>query len=414
MLHRPSTPAWSNAQDDDEKSPQFSYFMGWDDPNVAQIEPRQWLYGHHYLKGAISATIADGGVGKSTLALTEAIAMVTGRPLLGIAPNKELFNDGAVRDRREVLYYNAEESLTEIKRRVLAICQHFGINPNELLQQGSGEVDGPAWRPAACLMILSGHDAPIILGGPDPNGGIAFNEDAIAFLEDWDADAIILDPFVSIHQCPENDNTLIDAIIKRLAKAAKYKAIEIVHHSRKPAQGGNPEIGAADARGASALSDGVRSLRMLNRMTASEAQQAKVNNPKNFFRVDNGKANYAAPHENSLWFRHKSIILPNGDDVGIVVPFHFPNAFDNVSTDHIHKVRERARNGQYRADPRADPWIGQAVAEVLDLDVEADCKRIKIILKGWYANGVLKRVDRERGAGDRHKVVFVEPGEWTE
>src|SRR5262249_39010074 len=110
---------------DDEKNLWDSAFDGWKELDAAKLEPRHCINGRHYLEGAVSATIADGGVGKSTHALTEAIAMVTGRPLLGITPNKIPFEgcDGSVcvQDRYQVLYYNAEESLDEIKRRVLAI-----------------------------------------------------------------------------------------------------------------------------------------------------------------------------------------------------------------------------------------------------------------------------------------------------
>jgi hypothetical protein len=382
-----------------------SQFNKWQRLDPTKLEPRRWIYGRHYLEGAVSATIADGGVGKSTHALTEAIAMVTGRPLLGITPNKIPFEqaDGsvAVQDRYQVFYYNAEESAEEIKRRVLAICQHFEIDPSELDQPYQKD----PWRSAAQLTIVSGHDFPLVLAAPGADGGVVFDDRNLESLEGYeDGDVIILDPFVSIHQCPENDNSMIDAIVKRLGRLAseRQKAIELVHHARKPAQGGNPEVGAADARGASALADGVRSLRMLNRMTEREAKQAKVSNPRNFFRLDNGKANYAAPQETSLWFQHKSIILPNGDDVGIIVPWHFPGAFDGVTADHMRKVRELARGGQYRADPRADEYIGGAVAEVLDLDVdnEGDTKRIKTILKKWYANGVLRKAERPRGGGD--------------
>src|SRR5262249_48277894 len=59
-------------------------FHQWDKCDPAKIEPRNWIYGKHYLAGAVSATIADGAVGKSILELTEAIAIVTGRPLLGV------------------------------------------------------------------------------------------------------------------------------------------------------------------------------------------------------------------------------------------------------------------------------------------------------------------------------------------
>ena len=303
-------------------------------------------------------------------------------------------------------------SADEIKRRVLAICQHYGIDRSELNSPFSKD----PFRWSANLTIVSGHDFPLVLAAPGEEGGVAFDDQNLEFLECYEGDAIILDPFVSIHQCPENDNSMIDAIVKRLGRLAgsSHKAVELVHHARKPAQGGNPEIGAADARGASALSDGVRSLRMLNRMTEREAKQAKVDNPRNFFRLDNGKANYAAPQESSLWFQHKSIILPNGDDVGIVVPWHFPGAFDGVTPDHMRKVRDLARGGQYRADPRADEYIGHAVAEVLDLDSddEGDAKRIKIILNTWYKKDVLRKVERRDET--RHLFVFVEPGDWNE
>jgi len=166
-----------------------------------------------------SWTIADGGVGKSTHALTEAIAIVTGRPLLGIAPNKipTGWDDGSVQDRYKVLYYNAEESLAEIQRRVLAICQHFGIDPRELDQPYQKD----PWRNAAQLTIVSGHDFPLVLAAPGEEGGVVFDDRNLESLEGYeDGDVIILDPFVSIHQCPENDNSMIDAIVKRLGRVA--------------------------------------------------------------------------------------------------------------------------------------------------------------------------------------------------
>src|SRR5271165_664676 len=47
----------------------------WIDP--AAIPRRQWLYGRHYSRQFISQTVAFGGVGKSLLAITEALAIVT-------------------------------------------------------------------------------------------------------------------------------------------------------------------------------------------------------------------------------------------------------------------------------------------------------------------------------------------------
>ena len=60
-------------------------FDRWGDLDPATIEPRRWIYGTHYLQGGLSATIGNGAAGKSILGLTEAIAMVTNRALVGIS-----------------------------------------------------------------------------------------------------------------------------------------------------------------------------------------------------------------------------------------------------------------------------------------------------------------------------------------
>lgn len=155
MLQRPQTPAFE--PEDDDRDLWDVIFDAWHDCDPAALGARRWIYGRHFLEGAVSTTIADGGVGKSTLALTEAIVMVTGRPLLGIAPNKEVFPDG-YRDRRRVLYYNAEERLEKIKRRVFAICQHFEIDPGELKTEPTSN----PWRSGGSLTIVSGHDYPLV------------------------------------------------------------------------------------------------------------------------------------------------------------------------------------------------------------------------------------------------------------
>jgi hypothetical protein len=289
---------------------------------------------------------------------------------------------------------------------VLAICQHYEIDRQELL--GYQVVSG--------LTVVSGHDFPMVIGTADRQG-VTFTEN-VKYLEGSDHDVIILDPFVSIHHCPENENTMMDAIIKRLGKIASsagpLKAIEILHHPRKSAQGGPVEINGADSRGAHAIFAGVRSMRVGNRMTEGEALRAKVEDSRAYFRIDTAKANYAASATASAWYRHVSVILPNGDDVGVIVPWRMPGAFDGVTAAHTRQVRDLARDGKHRADPRAEGWIGSAVAVVLDLDAEseADRKRIKVILKEWYRTGVLKKVEKTDDA--RHVRLYVEPGEWVE
>ena len=69
-------------------------------------------------------------------------------------------------------------------------------------------------------------------------------------------------------------------------------AVELVHHIRKPAQGGQPEAGVSDARGASAAVNAARSVRVLNAMSEAEAHQGRVADRRGYFRATDGKANY--------------------------------------------------------------------------------------------------------------------------
>ena len=88
----------------------------------SKIPAREWLYGGHYQRGIITATVGPGGGGKSSLDLVELIAMCTGRNLLGEQPLL----------RCRAWYHNAEDGTDEIYRRIAAVCQHYGIDQDEL------------------------------------------------------------------------------------------------------------------------------------------------------------------------------------------------------------------------------------------------------------------------------------------
>jgi len=74
----------------------------------------EWLYGDHLMRNFASATIAPG---KSSLILAEAIAVATGRDLLGIKP----------RQRCRVWCWNGENPADEIDRRIAAICILYAL-----------------------------------------------------------------------------------------------------------------------------------------------------------------------------------------------------------------------------------------------------------------------------------------------
>jgi AAA domain len=90
--------------------------------DVTKLPQRSWLYGKHYQRRTVSLTAGPGGMGKSSNDMVEAIAMATGRNLLGEQPEERL----------RVWYHNGEDPREEIDRRLAAICQHHDIPQEEL------------------------------------------------------------------------------------------------------------------------------------------------------------------------------------------------------------------------------------------------------------------------------------------
>ena len=360
----------------------------WRDP--ATIPPRAWIYGWHYIRKFTSATIAPGALGKSSLDLTEAIAISLKLPLLGIMPMEQT----------NVWYWNGEDPAEETERRIAAICERY-------------EIDGKTLE--GRLFTNSGRLSPIKMAALK-RGEIVFDANLVRDICDTIREnkigVAIFDPFISVHDIPESDNTNIDAIAKRFGHIADETnvSIEFAHHVRKT---GQAEITVEDARGASALIHAVRSARVLNRMTKEQAAEQKIEQPRFYFRSDNGKANLRPP-EAAQWWHLCNIDLPNGDQVGVVETWKYPDPLDRITPTHMHAVRTMAAAGSYRKDARAEDWIGRAVAEVVDLDPDdpADVKTIKAALRAWFANGVL--TTEERKDEGRKTRQFVVPGSWNE
>lgn len=364
--------------------------------DLANIPRREWLYGRHYIRRFVSATFSPGGVGKSSLALVEALAMASGKPLLGQRPAGQL----------RVAYWSGEDPSDENLRRVMAAAAHYGLTPDDIGDR---------------LLLGSGRDRPIIIA-EQTRTGVTINapdvEAVTAMIRGHNLDALIIDPFVSSHRVTENDNNAIDQVVKQWAAIANaYNvSIDLVHHTRK---GNGAETTVEDGRGASALLYAARSARALNGMTQEEAERAGVGNRFEYFRVDTGKANMAPRSDKANWHRMVSIDLGNGGDlpsdhVGVVTEWSWPDAFDGVTASDLRAVQTRISEGQWREDIRSPQWAGTSVAEVLgiDLDEKAGKQRVKSLLATWVKTGALKRVmvpDKTR-----QERSMIEVGTWAE
>ena len=356
----------------------------WVDPT--SIPRRRWIYGHHYIRQFLSETVAPGAYGKSTLVITEALAIVTGRPLLGLAPDEQV----------NVWYWNGEDPEEELQRRIAAACLHYGIKPCEL--------EG--------LFVDSGRKQKIILAEMTKQGAKIAQplvDQVIRTIQENKIGLLIVDPFVASHRVTENDNSAIELVASTWADIADVTgcAIELVHHSRKT---GGAEITVEDGRGGSALLAKARSARVLNGMSEEEAARAGVDKRRSFVRMENGKANLAPAADQAAWHQLVSVDLGNGDSVAAVAPWTWPNAFDGVTVRDLREVQSRIAAGRYRESLQATDWAGHVVASVLHLDMGNKAHRAKVtaILKTWIANDMLRVVEAQDE--QRRLRKFIEMG----
>jgi hypothetical protein len=377
-----------------------------------EIPRRIWLYGRHYVRDFVSATIAASNVGKTTQAIAESVAMATGNNFMSADEDKTL-------EPLRVWYWNGEDPRDELERRITAVCQLHKIDRDELAADGR-------------LFYDSGHDAPLNFATSTGPGKTQFDDQTITWfvakIKELKIDIVIIDPFISCHSIGENDNTAIDKVVKRLGQIAVecHCAIGILHHVRKMLRG-QGEITSDDARGATAIVNACRSSRALNRMTPAEAGAAGLKGDKahrSYFRVDRDRGNMA-PADAATWAHLVDVHLANGDHVAALERFDYPKPFDNVTTADMEAVRAEARRANqagnpYMLAPQAkERWIGAAVAErlerlELDLGNRGHCARISKLVKTWIQNGVLKIEEGTDPKTRQPKRKMVIPGDWNE
>jgi hypothetical protein len=278
----------------------------WTPISPLTLPPREWLYGKHYQRGIVSATVAPGGVGKTSLNMVEGIAMATARNLLGEQPT----------GRYRVWLHNGEDPQVELDRRVLAICQHYEIPQEELV----------GW-----FSVTSGVDMPlrVALGYNELKLQNDLLKQIAQRITELEIDVASFDPLVKLHDSGEQSNDRMDTVIGAFASIANACecAIDLSHHTRKQPFGTAADLTADDARGPSSLRDAVRAMRVLNPLATRDAENfgiAELDRLR-YLRVDRGKSNTAAPASTAVWRKFVSVDLPNGDDVGVITDWTAPS-----------------------------------------------------------------------------------------
>ncbi len=352
--------------------------------DASQIPRRQWIYGFDYVRNYVSVLASAGGVGKSSLVTVEAIAIATGRELLGVK----------VKQRSNVWLVNLEDPVDEMHMRTLAAMKHYGIKPADV--RGRLFVDGED----TFRMTLAAESRDGILTND------ALLDMMIAKVRERDIGVIIFDPFVSTHNVNENSNSSIQQVVAMMRKLARETAASIllVHHVRK---GNGDDAGIDSVRGAGSLIGAARAARVINKVTEDDAVKLGVAplEARGIFRVDDGKANLAPPAHAAVYRRMVSVEIDNGEWVGVCVPFDVPDEWEGMNEKVVNDMLRiielgiKTKNGSeeyYSIRPQdKDRFVGQVIMNYAFDNPEhaksdAQAKRI---IKMWQERGLLEEFE---------------------
>lgn len=363
----------------------------------ASIEPRRWIYAHHYLRSFVSVLASAGGIGKTSLQIVEALAIVTGRPLLG----------EAVKEQTNVWIVNLEDPLEEIQRRVLSAMRHYGIKPAEV--QGR-------------LFVNAGRDFSLKFG-IQTRDGVLVNTKLVEYLcrkiPEKQIGCCFIDPFVNAHNINENDNMAVNAIVAEIRRVADETkcAIGLVHHIRK---GNGEDAGIDSVRGAGSLIGAARAARVINRMSREDAAKLGIDpiEARSVFRVDDGKANLAPPAAAAVYRKMEGVKIDNGEWIGVCIPYDLPDAFDGISAKDARSAQRILADAHTDGEPLRESsqslkWAGLPIAEMLNIDITDKKGKAKIasVIKTWISTNVLA-VERITDKRTGREVSVIVVGEW--
>ena len=356
-------------------------------------KPREWLVPYRMMRRHITMTTAAPGVGKSTLAIEEAVSIASGSDFLGFGVTRPL----------RVAIINNEETRDELERRVEATCKHFNVRPEAIADR---------------LFLYSGVDNPkLVLVRSDRRSGLIIPTEQLgqlqALINVQHLDIVILDPFVQLHYVEENSNEQISQALVQLRElgsaAAHPAAIHIIHHNRKPVAGNSHQAGdMASARGAGAMGGEAHFFFTLTDMAAEDAE--KLNIPEtdrvNFLRLDDAKRKMA-PAQGARWFERHGELMPYGllgEEVGILIP-HDTGGLDNshipahTATAMLQTIDAAWTAGSpYSEYPRAS---GRYVVTVLMEQFKMARLPLKNLLRDWLQTGMVATETRDGHANLR-------------
>lgn len=365
------------------------------------IPPRPFLFNRYYVKGFLTGTAASGGVGKTSLVDAEVVSMAIGRNLLegGID-----LKTGPLK----IVIFSLEDDYDEARRRYQAIALEYMLNNDDKASM-ENNIDFRFGDEAAVKVVTK------------TSGALSVNNDAIEgicrAIQVAQADVVIVDPLVSIHSASESvteELQLVAEVLRGIARRTST-AVHYLHHVRKGSTGH-----AEDMRGAVALKDASRALRMLTRLTKEEAQKLGLSEEEAscILTAQSGKHNFSTPTSTPAMYRTVPQHLNNAtedfdeDIVGVVRPYSKKSVFADFNYEQCNEARLLVKTlpqEKCRTSIQSPDWIGNSLAKVLELDTKKDKAKIKNMINQWVSAQFWKEI-KIKGNNSKQMPVYA-PGE---
>jgi hypothetical protein len=335
------------------------------------------------------------------LSIVEALAMITGKPLLGEPTCGGL----------TVMLMNYEDSDLVLRQRVTAAMLHYSVRPEDV----------------AGRLYVESIGSDLMRFAKGTREGVQIVEPSVSKLTDVikrrKIDVVTMDPWVSVHEIDGNLSHLVQPIVtafKGIAQATGA-SIDIVAHSRKP---NGRDLTEDDALGSVAFVNKTRDVRVLNKMAEDDAPKYGLPpwEAGDFFRIDNPKHTHTRSVK-PVW-RHKvsqslgngSGNLDPGSEVGVVIQWSPPSTqtlVDGLAPEQIDAIKLAVHQGLDREHVGATHWAGKAVANVLDLDLadKGQKAKAKITLLALINAGHFVIEERPDPAGRGHSFKHLVPAD---
>lgn len=276
--------------------------------DVMHIPPRPWLVPRLLMRRAMTMLIAQGGAGKTTVALAVAAHGAVGQD----------FGTYKFSSPFKTVFYSAEEDRAELSRRLYAVAVEY-------------KLDWPTVK--AGVLLIGQDDFELMLACVVQRQPVQHDDHVnylLSLATSPDVGLVVLDPFVEVHMCDEQDNAqmkYVMSVLRRICREANV-AMLVPHHTPK---GSGKEAGSADAaRGAGAIVNSARIAMTLFNATDKdrEVYGIKEEEKRDFVRLDDAKMNLTLATSESLWFRKVGVKLVNGDEVGVLLTHAMGNGDD--------------------------------------------------------------------------------------